>query len=350
MLFFDAPVANDALTQFVREVPFNSNLGLTNLFGRRDVDTNTVDFSEIVRTNRMARYRSFDGRIHVSSRDTGSEKRVPLLPLSSSLNQGEYERLQREFARLQGGNVALLERAIYNDGEQLTREVQNRVEMAWGDLFSDGILNISEGGLTGSAGVADFGVPGNQKVTVGTAWATFATAPVLSDLEAAINTRVETNGNSRPGYVLTSSTQIRNMRRNKQVIDAVYGSTAGRTQVTLTELRNLLADEFEGLTLLNSYDSSFDVDGVTTRTIPNDKVMLLPADLDNFAYTAWGVSATALELVNANQSDLSFEEAAGIVGVVIKTGPPFRQNVLVDAVALPILADAQGLSILDVAP
>jgi hypothetical protein len=350
MLFFDAPVENDALTAFVRQVPFDSNLGLTNLFGRRDVETNTVDFAEITRTNRMARYRSFDGRIHVSARDTGSEKRVPMIPLSTSLNMGEYERLQLQFAALQGGNTARLARAVYNDAEQLTREVQNRIEMAWGDTLSDGILTISEGGITGTAGITDYGVPANQKTTVGTAWTTVATAPALSDIQTVIDVRVDTNGNSRPGYMLTSNAQIRNLRRNKQIIDAVYGSTSGRTQVSLNELRTLLADEFNGLTLLNSYDSSFDVDGVTTRTIPNDKVMFLPADLENFGYTAWGVSATALELVNSNRSELSFEQAAGIVGVVIKEGPPFREFVFTDAVAIPVIADARGLSVLDVIP
>jgi len=93
------------------------------------------------------------------------------------------------------------------------------------------------------------------------------------------------------------------------------------------------------------------VDGSTVRTIPNDKVMFLPADLDNFGYTAWGVSATALELVNSAKVDFSFEQAPGIVGIIDK-GPsvPFRQQVITDAVALPIIADALGLSILDVAP
>ena len=350
MLFFDGPVSNEALTAYVRDIPFDSNLGLTNLFGRRDVETNSVDFSEIIRTNRMARYRSFDGRVHVSARDTGGEGKVPLLPLSTSLNMGEYERLQLQFAALGGSNTERLARAVYNDADQLTREIQNRVEMAWGDLLSDGIITISEGGLTGSAGVADFGVPANQKSTVGTSWATLATAPALSDIEAMNAIRVA-NGNGKAGYMLTSDKGIRDLRRNKQVIDAVYGSTSGRTQVSLNELRGLLADEYNGLTLLNSYDSSFDVDGTSTRTLPEDKVAFLPPDLENFAYTAWGVSATALELVGSAKVDFSFEQAPGIVGILNK-GPdvPFRQNVVTDAVALPILANARGLSVLDIAP
>ena len=348
-ILFDAPVEPDALTTFVREVPFGANLGLLNLFDRRTTETNTVDFAEIVRTNRIARYRSYDGRIHVSERDTGSEKRVPLIPLSTSLNQGEYETLQLQFAALQGGNQGRLARAVYNDAEILTREVQNRLEMAWGDVLTDGILTISEGGVTGTAGIADFGVPGGQKVTVGTAWATTGSAPVLTDLQTAIDTYVDANGFA-PGYILTSNTQHRNMRRNAEIINALYGSASGRNRASVADLRDLLASELQGIQLLNPYDTSLDVDGVTTRTIPNDKVILLPPNLDDLGYTAWGVSATALEMVNSNRSDMSFEEAAGIVGVVESVGPPYRKFTYVDAVAMPILANGKLLSVLDVAP
>ena len=103
-IFFDAPVAPDDLTPFVREVPVNSEFTLQSLFPVEFKQDNRIDFSEIVRTNRTARYRSFDGRIHVSERDSGSTGWVGLVPLSSSLAMGEYERLQLEFARTSGTN------------------------------------------------------------------------------------------------------------------------------------------------------------------------------------------------------------------------------------------------------
>jgi hypothetical protein len=61
-----------------------------------------------------------------------------------------------------------------------------------------------------------------------------------------------------------------------------------------------------------------------------------------------GVTATALELVNSNESDLSFEDAPGIVGVVEKVGPPYRQFTFVDACGMPVL-DSARLMTLDVA-
>lgn len=342
-IFFDAPVAPDALTTFTREVPTPSTLRLLAEAGRRDEDDNTIDFGEIVRTNRTARYRSWDGRIHVSQRDTGSTKRVKLPPLSSSLSLGEYERLQLEFARTGGTNTARLADAIYDDATNLTREVQHRLELAIGDVLTDGVLSINENGFISTA---DFGVPGTHKVTAGTAWTT-TTASILDDLVAWADVYTASNG-AMPGAIRTSLRVQRLMQRNEQLIGAIHGTTSGKTRVTLDELNDLLASE--GLPALSpAYDGRVDVDGVDTRVIPDDRLLFTPAALDDLVEVAWGVTATALELVNSNQSDLAFEEAAGIVGVVVKEGPPFRQWTYVDACAMPVLSDARRLFIADVA-
>lgn len=336
-IFFDAPVSPDDLTTFVREVPTPATLGLSLLFPTRTEPSNTVDFAEIVRTNRTARFRSFDGRIHVSERDTGSEKRVKLLPLSSSLSMGEYERLQLEFARTSGTNQQALAASIYNDGTNLTREVQARIEQAWGDVITDGKLTINENGYQGEA---DFGVPANHLVTAGTVWTTLS-APALDNLIAWSDVYVATNG-FLPGSMMTSQKIIRLLQQNLQIIAAVAGSATGRTRVTLTELNDLLSSE--GLPMLRpAYDTNVDVDGVTTRVVADSKLAFLPPNIEDLGYTAFGVSATALELVNSGESDLSFEEAPGIVGVVEKSGPPYRQFTYVDCVAMPILADAKKL-------
>lgn len=344
VIFFDAPVAPDDLTTFVRDVPANSELALSALFPVRYVDDNTIDFAEIVRTNRTARYRSFDGRIHVSERDTGSEKRVKLLPLSSSLSMGEYERLQLQFARTAGTNQQALANAIYNDAENLTREVQARLEQAWGDVLTDGKLTINENGFQGEA---DFGVPAGQIVApAGALWSNLSTSVPLTDIQTWVDAQVAA-GNGRPSTFQTSTAVMRLLQTNAQVINAIIGAAAGRTWVTITELNNLLASM--GLpTARDPYDSQVDIDGSQTRVIADDKVVFLPENIASLGYTAFGLSATALELVNSNESDLSFENAPGIVGVVEKSGPPYKQFTYVDAVAMPVLANAKLLTVADV--
>ena len=343
-IFFDSPVEPDALTAFVREVPTPSQLSLSNLFPERLEDDNKINFAEIVRTNRTARFRSYDGRIHVSERDAGTEKFVKLPPLSSSLSLGEYERLQLEFARNGGTNQQALARAVYNDGENLTREIRNRMEQAWGDVLTDGKLTINENGLVNEA---DFGVPAAHLVAPATAWTDLAGATLLSDLIDWLDVYQATNGFA-PGAMRPSQRVLRLMQRNAEIINAVHGAAAGRTRVNLTELNDLFGAE--GLPpVARPYDTQVDVDGVSTRVIPDDRLLFTPPNIEDLGYTAYGVSATALELVDSNQSDMSFEDAPGIVGVVEKTGPPYRQFTYVDAVGMPILANARLLLVADVA-
>jgi hypothetical protein len=338
-IFYDGPVAPDDLVAFVRDVPAPANLDLLNGFPAQYLDTNTIDFAEIVRTNRTARFRSFDGRIHVSERDAGSEKRVSLLPLSTSLSEGEYERLQLEFARTQGTNESALENAVYNDAANLTRQVQNRLEQAWGDVLTDGKLTIDENGFQGEA---DFGVPANHKPTAATLWTT-TSADALSDLIAWNDVYGETNG-SAAGATRLSQRVLRLLQRNEKIVAAVHGTTSGKTRVTVSELNDLL--DSEGLPpIVIQTSAKVDVDGTIVSVLPDDRVMFTPENLGDLGYTAWGVSATALELVNSNEAELAFENAAGIVGVIEKIGPPYRQFTFVDGVAMPILSDAKRLFI-----
>lgn len=343
MIFYDAPVIPDDLTTFVRNVPINPNLNLLNTFPVRFLDSNTIDWAEVVRTNRTAKFRSFDGRINVSQRDGGSDKRVSLLPLSDSLSQGEYETLQLLFAQTGGTNAAALERAIYNDAENLTRNIQNRLELAWGDVLTDGILTINENDFQG---VADFGVPGGNKVTAGTLWTNIA-APALADLRTWHDAYRAANGGA-PGQTRMSQRVLRLLQSNTGIVNAVHGSAVGKTWVNRAELNALF--ESEGFAPINVPDvAQVDVDGSLVSVVPDDRLFLLPENLSDLGYTAFGISATALELVGSTEADLTFEEASGIVGVVLKDGPPFRQNTFVDCVAMPVLVDGRRLFVADVA-
>lgn len=343
MIVFDAPVGPDDLTAFVRNVPTPNGDTLLNMVPTVHDTSNEFDWAEVLQTNRTARFRSFDGRIHVSDRDGGSSKKVKYPPLSDSLNMGEYERLQLEFARTGGTRTASLANAIYNDGQRLTRHVQNRMHQAIGDVLTDGKLTINENGFQGEA---DFGLAGNHKVTAGTAWTNTA-APALDNLIAWIDQYVADNGEV-PEQIIMSRRIRRLMQVNTQLIGAAVGTTSGKTRINQAEIADLFAAE--GIpTTIKVIDDVVDVDGVTTRILADDLLLLVPANMGDVIQVRYGVSATALELVDSNESDLSFEDSPGIVGVVEKVGPPYRQFTFVDAVGMPVLVDAKKLFVADVA-
>ena len=82
------------------------------------------------------------------------------------------------------------------------------------------------------------------------------------------------------------------------------------------------------------------------------KIQVMPetANFAELGYTAWGVTVTSLELVNSAKVDLSFEQAAGIVGVfvavVVVKNPmvvDFIAGGISDVPAFPIEAALIGL-------
>lgn len=350
MLVFDGPVTPDDITTFTREVPVSDGFILEELLPNRYFEDFEVDFQELVKTNRVARFRNYDGRIHVSTRDAMSTKKVKLPPLSSSLNMGEYERLLIEFARTGGTREEAKVRAVYNDAENLTSEVLNRMELARGDALTDFKFSMfSNPALGEPTGLdADFGAPDGHLVAPATLWTDITNSTPLTDLRAWNRTYRRDNGGARGGTLWTSIRVAELLQRNKEVIDAVYGAQQGRTYVTLEELNRLLLSD--QLPTVRTYDANVDVDGTITPIIPDNRLLITPSTPGALGYTAWGISATALELVNSAQVDLSFERAPGIVGVIIKVGPPFREFIYVDAVGMPIISNPRALMVATVAP
>lgn len=344
-IFYEAPVSPDDLTVFTRNVPLQQNLVLNQVLPDRFLTDNKVDIGTLTKTGRTARFRVFDGPIHVARRDVYQTSQVALPPLSDSLHLGEYERLQIQFARTGGTNNAALVNAIYDDATLLTGNVRRRMELARGDVLADGRFTLAgEGGLYMEA---NYNVPASNFVTAPTLWSTTATADIVNDLNTWVQAYLDLNG-FLPGGMIVSRTTVQQMLMNQKLRDA-HGSILGVSGLLTRQQVESTLDSYTLPPIRLVYDSSVDVDGVSTRVLPSNKVIFLPPEGQPLGYTAWGVSATALELVNSAQTDLSFEDAPGIVGVVEKDGPPYRQHTFVDAVGMPVIENPNYLYVATVA-
>lgn len=344
-IVFDGPVTPDALTAFVREVPTPADQVLNRLLPDRTLTQNRVDLNEATRHNRVAKFRAFDGRIHRTERDVVETRSVKLPPLSSMNGIGEYERLQLEAARTGGTDLGTVIDAIYDDATNLTREVRNRMELARGDVLVDGKMTLN--GEQGLYLEADYGVPANHFVAPAALWSNYGAATIVADLTAWRQTYIDTNG-FPPGGFVTSERVLGYMLRNAE-IRQLAASLSGTPQlVTRPGLASVL-DAFGLPGLLFSYDTKLEVDNVNVSVIPDDRVIFVPPAGSELGYTAWGVTATSLELVNSNLAELSFADAPGIVGVVEKSGPPYREETFVDAVGMPVLTNPKRLFVADVA-
>lgn len=334
-ILYDAPVAPDELTYAIRNISPAPDLVLSNTAPITTSNSNTVRWGEITRRNRLAKYRSFDGQIAVSQRDGASDRMVRLAPFSNSLNLGEYERLQQEFLRLGGSQTAALVSAIYDDAALLTRSMHCRVEKALGQTLSTGKFTVSENNF---ASEADFGVASANKLTASVVWSTSATALAGNDLRT-MRAKFVASAGVGPGRIVTSEAVVNALMVNAQIVGEALGTTSGRTWINREELAawlraNRLPDVITEVETTVYNDET----GADERVFPAHLIVMTPANLGSVLEFRYGLSATALELVQSNRAEISFADAPGIVGMVVKEGPPFRQFTYVDAVGMPILS------------
>lgn len=344
-ILWDAPVSPSTLTAFITKyVPAPAKNVLTSLVSVNYVESDRVKWGAITRRNRMAKYRAYDGMIARTGRDVAAEQWVNLPPFSNSDMVGEYETMQREYARLQGGNKAALADAIYNDAINLTNTMWNRVEKALGDLIPTGHFTVQENQTTYDA---DYGIPVANRITAAVPWT--SPAALAADELRAMVTRYQASAGVRPARLITSGAVLSALQRNVQVVGEAAGTISGRTRLTLGELTAwldserlpTLITEVEG----QMYDDEADK---LVRVWPEDLLVLAPADLGSVVQFTFGLSASAMELRSAPDRVNSTFGDDRIVGMVLKDGPPFRQYTYVDAIGLPVLAGADQIVVGDV--
>lgn len=338
-LFLDGPLPLEDTIVYTQGIPLPSANTLTQMFPRREYDLDEIDFAVIGQTNRAAKFRNWDGSYWISPRDTGLEKRVRMLPLGGQLSVGEYERREQEYKRLGGTIQQILVDAIYNDLDKLTSYVHNRIELAWANVLTDGILTINENGVDQSV---NFGIPSQQLVTpAGALWSDTVNSDPLTDLIAWHDIYVKQNGRP-PGRYLMSLSTARQLQQNTKLINAVFGAVWQRTHITLAEISGVLTQYgLPPMSMDDVYWNFFDVDGVSTEAMPENYFLFLPDNMGDLGFTAWGTPTTVMEL---NANNVQVETSTGVIGILVREDqPPFRKRTFVDAVALPVIADPRKM-------
>lgn len=332
------------LTGFVRNVPTPAQIALARYLPDRQIGDIEAVINEVTRTNRAAQFRAYDAETPIGKRDTWTQRKVTLPPLGQKTVIGELERLQLERLRTGGTNTAAIVQAVYDDAELNTRAVQWRMEVARGDVLTDGKFTLSgENGLTIEA---DFAVPGTHIVTAGTLWTTYASATPLADLRAWVQLYIDDVGEA-PGVALMSSKRVTDLCLSAEV--RALSATLGGTPSIVSRAALDLVLQVQGLPRIETYDSQVEVGGSNTRVIAQNRVILLPENASDLGYTAWGITAEALELAGSNNPTLTFEQAPGLVGVVLKEGDPVRTWTKVGAVGMPVITDPKRILVATVA-
>jgi hypothetical protein len=325
------------LTLFAREVPTPANIGqVLGLLPAQEIDDIEAMIDRVTRTNRAAKFRAYDAESPVGKRDVFSRDRVLLPPISQKLVLGEFERLMLNRLRgAQGGQIA---DAIYNDTAINVRSIRARMALAVGDVLTDGVFTLAdENGLTLEA---DFGLAGDHIVNAGTLWNAATWAQIVNDLRTWVQKVVDDSGTT-PAVARTSNRVVSQVVRAAQAANAA-GASFGL--ITRDNVNTALASD--GLPTFEVVEAVVDVDGTSTRAIPDDRVILGPADMRDVGYTPYGITAEGLELAEAQRVGL--DDAPGIVAVVMKEGDPVRIWTKAAAVGMPVLENPDRMLVADV--
>jgi hypothetical protein len=337
------------LTAYVREVPGPNNLFLENFLPDRFFPDIRIAIRESQRTNRAATYRNWDAETRIGKRDTFRSSEVRLAPLGQKLPVGEQETLEIQAVRSGGNPYAAMIDEIYNDVDNNVRSIYNRLEIARGDVLMDGIFRMEAGENDLEGLEADFGLdPLNNVNPAGADWDDEENSTPLTDLRAWM-LRYSTLNGGRPGFMVMSETTIGHLAMNKQIRQQISGSAQDDLLVpyaTDEQLTRLM--QVNRFPTIVPYDTQIEFLGQNKRVLEDGKVIFLPSDPSSLGYTAWGITPEALMLVrgaNGASPGLTFDNAAGMIGVVMREGEPAKIWSKVSAVAMPIISDIRRLMV-----
>ncbi|MFE0533828.1 major capsid protein [Streptomyces nigra] len=287
-----------------------------------------------------ATFRSYDAESPIAARPGIARITGELPPISRKIRLGEYDRLRQR--RLDGQ----VRNALMRDAIRMTRSVSARMELARGEALYKGKLELAENGVIATV---DFGRKGSHTVVPSVAW-TDPAAEILADLLAWKAVYVDSNGQA-PGAILTSERVVALMMRNDELRALVYaGGVSQPSVIAISSINEAL--RAYGLPPVQTYEARVRVNGVSTRVIPDDRVLMLPASGDandpestDLGATLWGTTAESLD------SDFGIEEGEepGIVsGVYAEKDPPALWTKAA-AIGLPVLANPDLTFCADVA-
>jgi hypothetical protein len=280
----------------------------------------------------VANFRAYDAEPEIGSRPEGKRVTIDLPAISNNIPVSEYDQL-----RLRGDvdETAALA-AIQRTTDLVVRSVSDSIESMRGIVLATGKATIDQFNYQSED---DFARPAAHQVTAPNLWTTGSVSR-LDYLEELREIYVESTG-QEPGAILTSRRIMQALRNGDEMATQLVN--AAQRPATESEVRSTVSGA--GLPDLYVYDRRVRRGGVAVKAIPDDLLLMLPAPVDpddwqgtQLGATFWGQTLTSTDSSYA----IEVAEQPGIVaGVYRGEKPPMIAEVLADAIALPVLANAE---------
>lgn len=279
----------------------------------------------------IASFRAYDAEPKIGKAPSGQRVTLELPAIGQNIPVSEYNQLRSR----NGGNSATDEAIlnyILNTTDLVVRAVADAIEQLRGTVLVTGKATVS--GFMDD----DFGRDSGNTVTAATAWST-STADALGDLESWSDTYRDLNG-QEPGAIVMSTRILRAMAKLDQFKTQLLNSAS--RPATQQDVSDLVTAA--GLPPIYLYDRRVSVAGSSTKVVADDKLMLLPAPVatddwqgTQLGATFWGQTLTSTE---ADWAIADSDQPGLVAGVYRNEKPPMVAEVISDAIAMPVLANA----------
>ena len=277
-----------------------------------------------------ASYRAYDAEPEVIAAGGLGRVIIELPAIGSVKPVSEYLQL-----RQRGATEEALRNYVFKEAVKSVQGVSDRTERMRGTVLATGKATIDQVNM---AVEDDFGRDSKMTVTASTLWNATG-AKVLDDLIAWADAYAELNG-ARPESLVVSTRIARAIRSAAEFqVKLVDGATRA---ASLDQVNAVL--DGEGLPSLVVYDRRTQRGGKQLRVLPEDTLLMLPAagDPDAATPTALGATFWGQTLASGDQDmGISDDQQPGIVASLDRADrTPRTVAIDVDAIALPVLADA----------
>lgn len=285
-----------------------------------------------------ANWRTFGGATTSETWGGGQKSRGRFMPLARNFTLDEEGAL-----RQRNNSDALIEREASNLVRRASKAIAIAVNRQRANALQHGHVKIEGSG--GLRQTVDFGRD-ERLTTVAPKLFSDETADILGYIESLADLYEEING-YRPEQVMIPSEVRRRINIHPQIVGAATDSTT-RPRATQSELSTLFS-EYRLPEIIDTPNGIIQVDDLDTgkvrrvRLFDRDSILFLPkggnaTDPENsvLGRTFWGKTMSSdLPEFSGTGGDLP-----GIVAAVLEESWPYKQEVIADALAMPVLFNA----------
>lgn len=242
---------------------------------------------------------------------------------------------------MQTNNQALINQIlskIFVDEVELIKASHIALERMRMQALTTGTVTLASNGQSYSY---DYGVPADQKVTVGTSWST-ASADIIGDIANYVE-KMKAKGVNITRAVCNSSV-AKYFKTNTAMKNAIYVFANGTVNITIDKAIEYIYAE-TGVRIVVDDDVYVTETGTATKYVPDDTFVMFPEG--DLGYTHMGVTPEESDLMNSLSANVSIVDN-GIAVTTHEEHDPVNVETKVTMVALPSFERANEVMIVDV--